>query len=96
MRIVELLCRRVSPWVRSRSLQRMTVPSCRAATNLLLSGGVSVAAAADYLGHSPAELLRTYAHLVPQDHDRARSIVQAALVCHERVTRTDGRSAAAL
>lgn len=29
-----------------------------------------VAAAAEYLGHSPAELLGTYAHLVPQDHDR--------------------------
>jgi hypothetical protein len=39
---------------------------------------VSVAAAADYLGHSPAELLRTYAHLVPADHERARSVVQAA------------------
>ncbi len=44
----------------------------------LLSGGVSVAAAADYLGHSPAVLLRTYAHLLPADHDRARSVVQAA------------------
>jgi len=44
----------------------------------LLSGGVAVAAAADYLGHSPAVLLRTYAHLMPADHDRARSVVQAA------------------
>lgn len=44
----------------------------------LLSGGVSVAAAADYLGHSSAVLLRTYAHLMPADHDRARSVVQAA------------------
>lgn len=58
--------------------------------SVLLSGGVSVAAAAEYLGHSPAELLRTYAHLVPQDHDRARSIVQDAFVCHARVTGTDG------
>ena len=32
----------------------------------LLSGGVSVAATADYLGHSPAELLRTYALLMPR------------------------------
>jgi integrase len=46
--------------------------------SVLLSGGVSVPAAADYLGHSPAELLGTYAHIVPQDHDRARSTVQAA------------------
>lgn len=44
----------------------------------LLSGGVSVAATAEYLGHSPAELLRTYAHLMPADHDRARSVVEAA------------------
>lgn len=44
----------------------------------LISGGVSIAAAAEYLGHSPAVLLRTYAHLVPADHDRARAIVQAA------------------
>lgn len=44
----------------------------------LLSGGVSVAAAAEYLGHSPAVLLRTYAHLMPADHDRARDVVQGA------------------
>jgi integrase len=44
----------------------------------LLSGGVSIAAAAEYLGHSPAVLLRTYAHLMPADHDRAREVVQAA------------------
>jgi integrase len=44
----------------------------------LLSGGVSIAAAADYLGDSPAMLLRTYAHLMPADHDRARVVVQTA------------------
>jgi integrase len=44
----------------------------------LLSGGVSVAATADYMGHSPAELLKTYAHMIPADHERARSVVQAA------------------
>ena len=44
----------------------------------LLAGGVSVAAAAEYLGHSPAVLLRTYAHVMPADHDRARAVVQAA------------------
>jgi integrase len=55
----------------------------------LLSGGVSVPAAADYLGHSPAVLLRTYAHLMPGDHDRARSVVEAAFaggLCHDGVT----------
>lgn len=46
--------------------------------SVLLSGGVSVPAAAEYLGHTPAELLRTYAHMLPADHDRARSVVQAA------------------
>ncbi len=51
----------------------------------LLSGGVSVAAAAEYLGHSPGELLRTYAHLMPADHDRARGVVQAAFAT-SRVT----------
>lgn len=44
----------------------------------LLSGGVPIPAAAEYLGHSPAVLLRTYAHLLPADHDRARAVVQAA------------------
>jgi integrase len=56
--------------------------------SVLLSGGVSVAAAADYLGHSPAVLLGTYAHLMPADHDPARSAVEAAfrLARHDRVT----------
>ena len=44
----------------------------------LLSQGVPVAATADYLGHSPAVLLSTYAHLIPEDHDRARGAVEAA------------------
>ena len=33
--------------------------------SILLHGGVSVPAAAEYLGHTPAVLLSTYAHLVP-------------------------------
>jgi hypothetical protein len=44
----------------------------------LLSGGVPIPAAADYLGHAPTVLLSTYGHLLPEDHDRARSVVQAA------------------
>jgi integrase len=52
----------------------------RTYASTLLSGGVSVAAAADYLGHTPGELLHTYAHLLPADHDRARSVVQSAFV----------------
>jgi integrase len=60
--------------------------------SVLLSGGVPVPAAAEYLGHTPAVLLRTYAHLLPADHDRARSVVEAAfargldVACHPRVT----------
>lgn len=46
--------------------------------SVLLAGGVSVPAAADYLGHTPGELLRTYAHMIPGDHERARSAVQTA------------------
>jgi integrase len=52
----------------------------------LLSGGVSVAAAAEYLGHTPAVLLSTYAHLLPADHDRARQVVEAAFGKSWRVT----------
>lgn len=52
----------------------------------LLSGGVSVAAAAEYLGHTPAVLLRTYAHLMPADQDRARAVVQAAFAFQSGVT----------
>ncbi|MBA2281352.1 MAG: site-specific integrase [Actinomycetota bacterium] len=54
--------------------------------SVLLSGGVSVAAAAEYLGHSPAVLLSTYAHLLPADHDRARSVVEAAFRADAEVT----------
>ena len=43
----------------------------------LLSSGVSVPAAAEYLGHTPAVLLSTYADLLPVDHARARQVVEA-------------------
>ena len=46
--------------------------------SVLLSAGVSVPAAAEYLGDSPAVLLGTYAHLLPDDHDRARAAVEGA------------------
>jgi integrase len=52
----------------------------------LLSGGVSVAAAAEYLGHHPAMLLTTYAHLLPADHDRARMVVQTAFADSARTS----------
>ncbi len=59
--------------------------------SVLLSGGVSVPAAAEYLGHTPAVLLATYAHLRPGDHDRARSAVEAAFAdAGSRVTSVSG------
>lgn len=45
---------------------------------VLLSGAVSVAAVAEYMGHRPVTLLKVYTHLIPGDHDRARDVVQAA------------------
>lgn len=62
--------------------------------SVLLSGGVSVAAAAEYLGHTPGVLLATYAHLLPGDHDRARAVVEAAFAeAGSRVTGVSGGSA---
>lgn len=54
--------------------------------SVLLSGGVSVPATSEYLGHTSAMLLRTYGHLVPQDHDRARGVVQAAFRSEAKAT----------
>lgn len=54
--------------------------------SVLLSGGVSVATAAEYLGHTPGVLLATYAHLLPADHERARRVVEAAFAEGSRVT----------
>lgn len=59
--------------------QALVLPDCRlTCASTLLSGGVSVAAAADYLMATPPVVLKTYAHLMPADHDRARAVVQAA------------------
>lgn len=47
--------------------------------SVLLEGGVSIRALADYLGHAdPGFTLRTYTHLMPQASDRTRSVVDAA------------------
>jgi hypothetical protein len=49
---------------------------------------------AEYLGHSPAALLSTYAHLMPADHEQARSAVETAVArdvaCHPGVTEAKG------
>lgn len=60
--------------------------------SVLLSGGVSVAAAAEYLGHSPAVLLSVLAHLLPADHDRARSAVEVAFAAGSVSSRVTGVS----
>lgn len=47
--------------------------------SVLLDGGVSVRALAEYLGHAdPGFTLRVYSHLMPQTEDRARAAVDAA------------------
>jgi len=44
----------------------------------LLARAVSIKELADYLGHSdPGFTLRTYTHLVPSSHQRAREAVDA-------------------
>lgn len=47
--------------------------------SVLLDGGVSVRALADYLGHAdPGFTLRVYSHLMPDTEDRARAAIDAA------------------
>jgi integrase len=59
------------------------------AASRFLSHGVSVKATAQILGHSPAELLRTYAHFVADDEDRVRAVMAdgEATSCVTRVSR---------
>ena len=47
--------------------------------SVLLSKGVSPALVAERLGHDLNTLLRTYAHVIRQDEDRVRAIVDGAL-----------------
>lgn len=47
------------------------------AASAWLSGGLSLAKVAAYLGDSKAVVLRTYAHFMPDDDDRARRIMNA-------------------
>lgn len=47
--------------------------------SVLLAEGVSIRAVADYLGHESASFsLNVYAHLMPDDDDRARAVLDAA------------------
>lgn len=48
--------------------------------SVLLAEGVSIRALAEYLGHAdPAFTLRVYTHLMPDDDDHARRVLDAAL-----------------
>ena len=59
--------------------------------SVLLEGGVSIRALADYLGHSdPGFTLRVYAHLMPESEDRTRSVVDASLGAFAESTRNVG------
>ena len=63
--------------------------------SVLLEGGVSIRALADYLGHSdPGFTLRVYAHLMPESEDRTRSVVDASLGAFPESTRNVGLSSA--
>jgi integrase len=47
--------------------------------SVLLEGGVSIKALAEYLGHAdPGFTLRTYTHLMPSSEDRTRTAVDRA------------------
>jgi integrase len=47
--------------------------------SVLLDGGVSIRAVAEYLGHhDPGFTLRTYAHLMPDSEDRVRTAIDEA------------------
>jgi integrase len=48
--------------------------------SILLAGGVDIRKLPEYLGHhDPGFTLRVYAHLMPDDEDRARRLIGAAL-----------------
>jgi integrase len=46
--------------------------------SVLLHEGESVAAVAEWMGNTPAVVLRTYAHLMPASEDRTRRVIDAA------------------
>jgi integrase len=47
--------------------------------SVLLAEGVNPSKVAERLGHDLKTLLETYAHVMPQDDDRVRAIVDATL-----------------
>lgn len=56
----------------------LRMPNCYASA--LLAHGVSIEELADYLGHAdPGFTLRTYTHLVPSNHERARLAIDEVI-----------------
>ena len=56
----------------------------------LLANGVSIKELADYLGHAdPGFTLRTYTHLVPSSHERARVAVDGVFGQNDQVRSTE-------
>jgi site-specific recombinase XerD len=59
--------------------------------SVLLEGGVSIKALAEYLGHNdPGFTLRTYTHLMPSSEARAREAVDRALTDTGKRAAVDG------
>jgi integrase len=54
--------------------------------SVLLSAGVPIATVAQLLGHTPAVLLRTYAHVLEGDHDRARAAIDEVFADYARTS----------
>ncbi|MBD8029558.1 tyrosine-type recombinase/integrase [Corynebacterium gallinarum] len=59
-------------WVRFHDLRHFYATS-------LISGGLPITAVAELLGHTPATLLKIYAHYLPEDSDRAKRIIDGVL-----------------
>jgi integrase len=62
------------------------------AATWLLAGGADVKTASAILGHDPATLLRTYAHVITERQHAAASLIGATLRPTEPIGRTIGRT----
>lgn len=74
-----------------RAQQAEPVAPPQAALLTLLAQGVSVKELAEYLGYTdPGFTLRTYTHLVPSSHQRARAAVDEVFRPGRRRRTSDG------
>jgi integrase len=76
------------------AIQRSAGVTCRYhdlrhfCASTMLSAGVPAPVVAEALGHSVAQLLGTYAHVVGDDRDRARQAIEAAFALPTSASRT--------